>query len=61
MAKPPSTPPHTDLEGNDRDERGQVDAAARTGQDGRDLERAREEAKGRPKHSDAASADDRAR
>jgi len=61
VAQPPKTPPHTDLEGNDRNERGQVQAAAETGQDGRDLKLARDQAKGRPEHSDEASGDDRSR
>ncbi len=61
VAKPPGTPPHTDLEGNDRDERGYVDAAAATDQDGSDLKLARDEAKARPRQSDDESGDDRSR
>lgn len=61
MAKPPKTPPHTDLEGNDRDERGFVAAAEATGQDTRDLKRARSQSKGRPEQSDESSRDDRSR
>lgn len=61
MAKPPKTPPHTDIEGMSRDERALVEAAAETAQDAGKLKLARDEAKGRPPHSGERSRDDRSR
>jgi hypothetical protein len=47
MAKPPKTPPHSDLEGVHQDERSNVDVAAELGQSAEDVEHAREKSKGR--------------
>ncbi len=48
MAKPPTSPPSSDLDGVDRDEVSNVDAAIESGQDGEDLERARKNSVGKP-------------
>lgn len=61
MPKPPNTPPSSDLDGVDEDALRNTDAATASGQDGRDLERARREAAAKPAHSDDASRDDRSR
>ena len=61
MPKPPDTPPNSDLDGVDEDEKRNTDAAAEAGQDPRDLARARDEAAGKPEFSDERSADDRSR
>lgn len=61
MPKPPNTPPSSDLDGVDEDERRNTDAAIAAGQDSSDLERADRESAGRPRYSDERSADDRSR
>jgi hypothetical protein len=61
MAKPPATPPNSDLDGVDEDARRNTDAAIETGQDVENLELARREAKGKPAHSRDDSRDDRSR
>lgn len=61
MAKPPNTPPNSDIDGVDEDERRNVDAAIEAGQGTDDLARAKREAKGRPKPSDEEGRDERAR
>jgi hypothetical protein len=52
MAKPPSTPPHSDLDGVDEDALHNAPAADRAGQDSGDLERARRDSPGRPAYVD---------
>jgi hypothetical protein len=59
MAKPPKTPPDSVIDGVYEDRVDNVDAAIATGQDGRDLARARDEAAGRPDFSMEESRDDR--
>ena len=59
MTKVPKTPPHSDLDGVDEDAKRNTDAAIAAGQDTSDLERARDEAAGKPGYSDEASRDDR--
>ena len=62
MAKPPKTPPHSDLDGIHEDELDNVEAANAAGQDASDLKRAAEESKGRPDRSAARGGrDDRSR
>ena len=61
MAKPPKTPPSSDLDGVHEDERRNTDAAIAAGQDGKDLARARDEAAGKPDFSKERSRDDRSR
>jgi hypothetical protein len=55
MAKPPSSPPHSDLDGVHQDARRTPDAAADAGQDAGDLDRAREKSAGRAEPSDKRS------
>ena len=59
MAKPPATPPASDLDGVDEDAVRNIDAAHASGQDAGDLARAADQARGRPAHSDDDSRDDR--
>ena len=60
MAKPPKSPPASDIEGVDQDEVRNVDAAIEADQDAGDLERARKQAAGRPDYSgDEGNPDDR--
>ena len=61
MAKPPNTPPSSDIDGIDEDEVRNTDAAVEADQDTADLARAQEESIGRPEHSDERSGDDRSR
>lgn len=61
MAKPPLTPPHSDLDGVHQDEKSNTDAAQAAGEDAGDLDRARREAAARPGRSGEAGADDRSR
>lgn len=61
MAKPPNTPPNSDIDGVDEDERRNVDAAIEAGQDTSDLARAKREDKGRPKYVGNEDRDDRTR
>ena len=51
MAKPPATPPASDIDGVDEDELRNTDAAIEAGQDAGDLARAREQSAGRPDYS----------
>lgn len=60
MPKPPNTPPNSDIDGVDEDERRNTDAANESGQGPAALERARRQGKGRPPYSDEESRDDRA-
>jgi hypothetical protein len=60
LAKPPKTPPASDLDGVDEDEVRNVDAAVAAGQSAEDLARAKKDAKGRPEyHGDEEAGDDR--
>ena len=59
MAKPPPTPPSSDLDGVDEDKVRNTDAARAAGQHGGNLDLARREAKGRPGRSGEKSRDDR--
>ena len=62
MAKPPKSPPHSDLNGVREDEVDIIDAAVAADQDAADLKRAAEESKGRPDQSEAGEGrDDRSR
>ena len=62
MAKPPQTPPASDLEGVDRDKVPNTDTALASGQDAKDLARARKEAAGKPDYrDDEKNRDDRSR
>jgi hypothetical protein len=61
MAKPPKSPPNSDLDGVDEDQMRNIDAAIASGQDTKDLARAREQAAGKPDYSDDRSRDDRSR
>lgn len=62
MAKPPESPPSSDIDGVDEDEVRNTDAALAAGQDMKDLARARNEAAGRPDYSDdRGNRDDRSR
>jgi hypothetical protein len=60
MAKPPETPPHSDLDGVDEDALRNTDAANASGQDTRNLELARKQSAAKPAHSSEESLDDRA-
>jgi hypothetical protein len=61
VAKPPKTPPSSDLDGVHEDELRNTDAAIAAGQDGKDLARARDEAAGKPDFSRERGRDDRSR
>ena len=61
MAKPPPTPPHSDLDGVHEDEKRNTDAAPAAGEDAGNLDLARKEAAAKPGHSGEAGADDRSR
>jgi hypothetical protein len=61
MAKPPASPPHSDIDGVDEDEVSNVDAAIEAEQDTEDLERARRQASGRPEPGEDDNRDDRSR
>lgn len=52
MSKPPKETPHSDLDGVREDRRDNVSDALRSGQDARDLARARDKSVGRPPSSD---------
>ncbi|MDQ4087415.1 MAG: hypothetical protein M3177_05335 [Pseudomonadota bacterium] len=52
MPKPPATPPSSDIDGVHQDEALNKDSALQSGQDSGDLERARDEAAGKPDFSD---------
>ena len=60
MPKPPTSTPHSDLDGVRRDQRPVPESANEAGQDSADLERAGKESAGRPPVSgDEGNADDR--
>ncbi len=52
MAKPPNTPPHSDITGADQDQVHNVDAAVAVGQDAETLKKHQERSIGRPDYSD---------
>jgi len=52
VTKPPTSTPHSDMDGVHQDERRNVDTANESGQDNADVERAAEEDVGRPPYSD---------
>ena len=52
MPKPPATPPHSDLDGVHEDAVRTPDAAAASGRNAGDLDRARKGSAGRPDVSD---------
>ena len=60
MAKPPRTPPSSDLDGVHEDEEKNTDSARQAGQGAGDLARARSKSAGRPEYSKKESRDDRA-
>jgi len=59
MSKPPRTTPHSDMDGVDEDAMRNTDASIESGQDGGNLELARDEAAAKPVHSGDESRDDR--
>ena len=59
MPKPPATPPNSDIDGVDEDSTRNTDAAIESGQDGGNLELAREESAAKPAHSSDRSKDER--
>ncbi len=60
MAKPPETPPNSDIDGVDEDGRRNLDAAEDGGEATENLARARRQSKGRPPYSnDLSDKDDR--
>lgn len=59
MPKPPSTPPHSDLDGVHQDGVRSIDAANAAGEDAGSLGLARREGAGRPRRSRKRSLDDR--
>jgi hypothetical protein len=59
VAKPPETPPHSDIDGVHRDEKRNIDAANDSGEDSGNLKLARDQARAKPPHSDEESLDDR--
>ena len=61
MAKPPPTPPSSDIDGVDEDAARNTDAAIESGQSSSNLELARKEAAAKPSHSPDDSKDDRSR
>lgn len=62
MPRPPNSPPHSDTDGIHEDEVRNVDAALASGQDTRELARARTEAAAKPDYSgDDENGDDRSR
>ena len=61
MAKPPATPPNSDIDGVDEDATRNTDAAIESGQDGSNLELADKQAAAKPAHSSNRSKDDRSR
>ena len=62
MSKPPTSTPHSDLDGVHQDRARNVDAANRAGQDSADLESARTGSSGRPRYADdQPERDDRSR
>jgi hypothetical protein len=61
VPKPPKTPPSSDIDGADEDAMCNTDAATASGQDAKNLARAREKAAGKPDFSAETGRDDRSR
>ena len=61
MPKPPISPPHSDIEGVNRDGTRPSKKLAGAGDGAKELERAARESVARPDHSDDRSGDDRTR
>jgi len=61
VPKPPKTPPSSDIDGVDEDAIQNTVAATASGQDTKDLARAREQAAGKPDFSPETGRDDRSR
>ena len=62
MSKPPTSTPHSDIDGVHRDEKPNTDTARETGEGAEDLALARDEATGKPRHAeDVLNRDDRSR
>jgi hypothetical protein len=60
VAKPPKTTPHSDIDGVHQDERPNVESAKKAGQGARDLAKAHEKSKGRPRYAtDGENREDR--
>ena len=59
MAKPPTSTPHSDIDGVHEDERPNTETANAVGQDNEDVELAAEESIGRPPRSPDRGLDDR--
>jgi hypothetical protein len=59
VIKPPTSTPHSDLDGVHQDERRNTDVAAELGQSAEDVEQARKQSRGRPPVDDQKSRDDR--
>ena len=52
MPKPPKSTPHSDIDGVHRDEKPNTVTAQETGETSADLKLARDQARGRPRHSE---------
>jgi hypothetical protein len=61
MPKPPSSPPHSDIDGVNRDGTRPSKKLSGRGDGTKDLEQAARESSARPDYSDDSSDDDRAR
>jgi hypothetical protein len=59
VPKPPTTTPHSDIDGIHQDERRNTDVAKDLGQSSGDVEDAKRDSHGRPPLSDEESRDDR--
>jgi hypothetical protein len=59
VAKPPKSPPHSDIDGVHQDEKPNVEAAVETGQDTGNLKLARDESRAKPPHAPGKSRDER--
>lgn len=53
MAKPPKSTPHSDIDGVHQDEKPNYVSAEEAGETTANLELARDQAKGKPQHTDA--------
>jgi hypothetical protein len=61
MAKPPKSPPSSEINGVDEDAARNTDAALEAGEDAANLDLARRESTAKPDHSSIRSKDDRSR
>jgi hypothetical protein len=59
VARPPKSPPHSDIDGVHQDEKPNVEAAVETGQDTRNLKLARDESRAKPPYAPEKSRDER--